>query len=452
MKNAQLQAYCEDDLSLFSAEEIKKAKLKEGESLRGTYEQVSRASLTEQQLQHAIETTWSVQERPSQEGEASLKARTVDKAFRQQSLELDMETHASAPSHMSLQILLALSLINKWDVVTADISSALLQAPIASDELVLVKPPPELEQNPDVLWKLTRALYGIKISPKLWQQHLASKLEELGLKKNEVDPCIFASEQLIVMNHLDALLVVGAKHQQESFINQLSAHVSLKHTTKLDVKTPLTFLGKTLEYNPRGRSISLHLPASCYMKLLKMYSMEQAKATSTLGDQLCQSEGPRKNSNKTLASARQKLYRTAVGQLLWATPVTPDISFAVKELSRSLQAPTQQAEQQLKQVLRYLKGTLHFTSSLQPPRKRVIERASSIQTQAYLDSALAGRPQTKKSTSGATLALWGVPLATSSRTQATPALSIAEAELYALGMAMQDALHLQSLLQERVHS
>ena len=128
--------------------------------------------------------------------------------------------------------------------------------------------------------------------------------------------------------------------------------------------------------------------------------------------------------------------------------VRPDISFAVKELSRSLQAPTQQDEKQLKQVLRYLKGTLHFTTSLQPPRKRVIERASSIHIQACFDSALEGSPQTKKSTSGATLSLWGVPLAASSRTQASQASSSAEAELYAMGMATQDALHLKSFLQE----
>ena len=183
-KDAQLQAYYQDDLSLFPAEEIEKAKLNEGENLRGACEQESRASLTEEQLQHVIETTWSLRERPSQAGEASLKARLVDKGFKHQSLDLDMDTHASAPSHMSLKILLTLSLINKWDVVTADISSGLLQAPIASDELVLVKPPPELEQNPDVLWKLTRAVHGFT-----WPV----KLEELRLRKNKVDPCIFTS-------------------------------------------------------------------------------------------------------------------------------------------------------------------------------------------------------------------------------------------------------------------
>ena len=61
MQDAHLKAYFEDDLSLFPAEEIKKAKLKEGESLRGTYEQVSRG-LTAQQLQHVIQTTWAIQE------------------------------------------------------------------------------------------------------------------------------------------------------------------------------------------------------------------------------------------------------------------------------------------------------------------------------------------------------------------------------------------------------
>ena len=51
------------------------------------------------------------------------------------------------------------------------------------------------------------------------------------------------------------------------------------------------------------------------MKLFTMYGLEKAQAASTTGDQLGQ-EGPRV-STKPLAPARQKLYRTAVGQLLW---------------------------------------------------------------------------------------------------------------------------------------
>ena len=181
------------------------------------------------------------------------------------------------------------------------------------------------------------------------------------------------------------------------------------------------------------------------MKLFKMYGLENAKATSTTGDELGQ-EGPR--VCKTLASARHKLYKSVVGQLLWATSVKPDISFAVQELNRKLKAPTHMLENQLNHLLRYLRGTMHFIHSLQPPRKRVIEKVSSIQIQACCDSAWARSSQTKKPTSGASLSLWGVPLTASCRIQALPASSLPEAELYAMGMAVQDSLYLQSLLQE----
>ena len=420
LKDVHLQAYYENDLSLFAEDDIKKAMLKEGESLHGTYDPVSKASFTKQQLKQVIQTRWVVQPRPAQDGETSLRARFVAKGFKQQILDPSLETYASTPSHLSLRILLILSLVNHWDVVTADISSAFLQAPIPEGELVLVKPPPELEQNPDVLWKLRKALYGLKTSPKLWQQHVSCKLEELGLRKNKADPCIFMGEKVLVMTYVDDLLIVGEKQEQESFLAKLSAQFPLKHQTKLDAKTPLTFLGKLVEYNAQEHSISLHLPTAYYLKLFKLYGMEQAKPSSTTGDKLG----------------------------LWATPVRPDISFAVKELSRSLQSPTQQNEKQLKHVLRYLKGSLQYTTCLKPPRKRVVEQASTIEIQAFADSDWAGCTKTRRSTSGASLCLWGVTLATSSRTQATQALSSAEAELYAMGMAIQDALHPQSLLQE----
>ena len=54
MKNAHLHAYFNEDLSLFSAEEIKKAKQIASDSLRGTYDHVSRASLSPQQLQQVM--------------------------------------------------------------------------------------------------------------------------------------------------------------------------------------------------------------------------------------------------------------------------------------------------------------------------------------------------------------------------------------------------------------
>ena len=160
---------------MFPAEGITKAKQAAGESLKGAYQSVPRTSFTAHQLQRVIQTTWSVQEQSSRQGKVSLKARILDAGFKQQLSDLDLPTCES--SHMSLKILLTLSLINRWDVITANLSSALLQAPIASEELVLVEPPTELEQDPSVLWQLTRSVYGLKTHPKLWQHFLASRLE-----------------------------------------------------------------------------------------------------------------------------------------------------------------------------------------------------------------------------------------------------------------------------------
>ena len=101
----------------------------------------------------------------------------------QQLLDLDTTPCASSPSHLSLKILLTLSLINRWDVITTNTSSASIQANKANDELVLVQPPPELQQDPDVLWQLTKALYGIKTDLKHWQQSLASQLEDWFAKE-----------------------------------------------------------------------------------------------------------------------------------------------------------------------------------------------------------------------------------------------------------------------------
>eukprot|EP00971_Amphidinium_carterae_P147044 2913890-Amphidinium_carterae.1 len=60
------------------------------------------------------------------------------------------------------------------------------------------------------------------------------------------------------------------------------------------------------------------------------------------------------------------MYRTAVGQLLWVSQLRADVAFAVRELSRSLQKPDNENLKNLKQLLRYIKGTMHYKLTLSP--------------------------------------------------------------------------------------
>eukprot|EP00971_Amphidinium_carterae_P348523 6490539-Amphidinium_carterae.1 len=126
-----------------------------------------------------------------------------------------------------MRLLLTIAIIKKFTVFTTDIASAFLNTPI--DEEVL-------------------ALYGLRTSPKQWQEHLSTILQRMGLKRLKSDACIFANKQssVYLMAYVDDLLVVGDTVTQQ-FLQQFQQHfkrdLELKHTTQLTRSTSLEFLG-----------------------------------------------------------------------------------------------------------------------------------------------------------------------------------------------------------------
>ena len=62
----------------------------------------------------------------------------------------------------------------QWGVSSLDVATAFLNAPMpqGKDESIYVKPPALLEQfhlvKSNIYWKLHRAVYGLRVSPRLW--------------------------------------------------------------------------------------------------------------------------------------------------------------------------------------------------------------------------------------------------------------------------------------------
>ena len=77
-----------------------------------------------------------------------------------------------------------------------------------------------------------------------------------------------------------------------------------------------------------------------------------------------------------------------------------------------------------------------------------ISTGASLDLECYVDSDWAGCSSTRKSTSGGLLYLLGTPIMAWSRTQSTVALSSGEAELYAMGSGVTEAIHIRHLLLE----
>ena len=77
---------------------------------------------------------------------------------------------------------------SEWGISNLDVATAFLNAPMPVDEkeTVYVKPPALLEQfrliKPGTYWKLTKAVYGLRVSPRLWGKERDLQLRKLRFK------------------------------------------------------------------------------------------------------------------------------------------------------------------------------------------------------------------------------------------------------------------------------
>ena len=123
--------------------------------------------------------------RPKQD---EVRCRIVEKGYLETIQDLD-NIYASTPIFGIFRILLTMAQHNHWTIQAGDASTAFLHAPAATDNLYMW-PPPELYpsgHNTTTVWKLNKAIYGLRSSPKSWQDHFAQVLQQMGLSR-QVNP------------------------------------------------------------------------------------------------------------------------------------------------------------------------------------------------------------------------------------------------------------------------
>jgi len=146
------------------------------------------------------------------------------------------------------------------------------------------------------------------------------------------------------------------------------------------------FLGLQIKQTQSGTFIHQQKYAK---ELLKRFNMEDAKqidtpiATATKLDL----EG-------TSSVVEQKLYRGMIGSLLYLTASRPDIVFSVGLCTRFQTSPKESHLQDVKRIIRYLKGTTDL--GLWYPK------GSNFELVGYADANYAGYLANRKSTTGMT--------------------------------------------------
>ena len=427
--------------SEFPPEAERRGMMKEMDSMRNfeVYDEVKVDDCTQEKVDGALDCRWV----KVWKSEDELRCRVVVRGcFQNVEKSEEDNLFASTPSLVTMRLLLCMALARNWGITMGDVSTAFLHA--LMNEEVFVWPPKQFYPEGNCLWRLKKAMYGLRQAPKLWQEHFAEVMTtKLGFRRCKSDPNLYCHEsgRLYVPAYVDDLLVVGADEMRKSFMSQLSEEVLLKETGQLVPGSEHTFLGGRLRHN--GDSIDVCMSQKYIDAILELCGMKDAKPVATTGTVTINKTVP----DTPLSPEEHKVYRTAVGKLLWLALVRGDIAYATKELSRDVTAPTMQSVAKCKHLLRYLIGTRMCVLRLRPSYQ-LANGNCAVDVNVYVDSDWAGCSKTRKSTSGSTVNVLGCNVVSTARTQGTLALSSGEAELYAIGQGVSEALFVRSMLLE----
>ena len=194
--------------------------------------------------QEAMDLIWVLKWKGS-----SVRARLCVRGFNQWIKDLD-ETFASTPVIVVLKLLILFAISFNWCIESFDITTAFLHAVLDPSEEIFVRPPPEYYPSGTVLWKLKRAMYGLRTAPRSWQDHFAWVLNLLGFIRLKSDSNIYLHPLLclILLAYVDDLLIFGLKENIFRVVEQIKEHLLVKHTGSLNADGDrIRFLGRWLQ-------------------------------------------------------------------------------------------------------------------------------------------------------------------------------------------------------------
>src|SRR5271169_4461531 len=110
---------------------------------------------------------------------AQYKARLIVKGYEQrEGIDYD-ETFAPIAKFTTICLLLAMAVIEDMDIYQMDVVTAFLNGELSENEAVYMKAPDGARLRPGSIVRLCRMLYGLKQSPRKWND----KLNEFLLQK-----------------------------------------------------------------------------------------------------------------------------------------------------------------------------------------------------------------------------------------------------------------------------
>nr|GFC04869.1 putative ribonuclease H-like domain-containing protein [Tanacetum cinerariifolium] len=328
------------------------------------------------------------------------KARLVAQGHTQEEGIDYKEVFAPVARIKAIRLFLAYASFIGFLVYQMDVKSEFLYSTIEEEVYVCQPPGFKDPQNPDKVYKVVKALYGLHQAPRAWYETLATYLLENGFHRGTIDQTLFIKKQqkdiLLVQIYVDDI-IFGATNKalcqsfeklmkdkfQMSLIGELTFFLGKSPSTPIDAKKPLL-------KDSNGEDVDVHT------------------------------------------------YRSMIGSLMYLSSSRPDIMFAVCACARFQVTPKVSHLNAVKRIFRYLKGKPYL--GLWYPKD------SPFDLLAYSDSDNAGASLDRKSTTGGCQFLGCRLISWQCKKQTVVATSSTEAEYVAAASGCAQVLWMQNQL------
>ncbi|MBP1527053.1 MAG: DDE-type integrase/transposase/recombinase [Spiroplasma ixodetis] len=393
---------------------------------------------------NVIDSKWVFRVKLEPDGKKKYKARLVIRGFKERKVYEKYETYAPVAKISVVRLLIALANKYKTPLHQLDVKTAFLNGEI--DNEVFIEIPKgftnERKWKDTKVIKLQKALYGLKMSPRKWNDRFDLVIKELGMTRDAAEPCAYSWKDsnlfVVLIVYVDDILITGTS---ESKIAELKKVLNANFKMN-EMKKPEKFLGMTLERKEAGK-LCLH-QAEFTLGLVNKYRFGKEKVSPTpivpleSATRSLEKEGEKERiEEKGIEGYKNYSFREIIGGLLYLANTTrPDIALATNQLSRKQEAPEQEDWRKVRRVLNYLKGTINLGLEYEGKGDMI---------EGFVDASFASNSQDRKSTTGYIIKFWGDTITWKSKKQGCVSTSAAEAEYVALSSCSKEIITLKDL-------
>lgn len=282
----------------------------------------------------AIGLKWVYKLKTDQHGEVTKhKARLVAKGYVQRHGIDYEEVFAPVTRLETVRLLLALAAKNDWKIHHLDVKSAFLNG-VIQEEVYVSQPKGYVKKGSEhKVYKLLKALYGLRQAPRAWYSRLNQCLLKLGFIKCPYEHAVYTKKEgdhsLIVGVYVDDLLVTGTSLSHiAKFKGEMSREFDMSDLGKLSY-----YLG--LEVTQDKDFIELR-QSTYARKVLEKAGMAECNAVKYPMEYKLQL-----HADSTGEPVNSTHFKSIIGGLRYLVHTRPDIAYTVGIVSRYMERPTQ---------------------------------------------------------------------------------------------------------------